>query len=136
MIERRILKNSIICPDGVELISRYRHDFQCHYDKKKRCFCIDGGSDYLKRSGIGYTENSVIDDGLHKTRRDNLAWGVNTTEKSKKLAKTKWVEIKNLDDDHIYNILAISNIDEFYRLVLEDEIIYREEKWLNENKKL
>jgi len=124
---RRILRNSIICPDGKELVSRHRYDFVVYYDKKKRCFGVDGGENYLKRTGIGYTENSVIDDGKFETQRNVCEWGKNYDKSGKKLKQTEWVKVKYLETEHIYNILRDVPIDEFYTKLLTEEIIYREE---------
>ena len=50
----------------------------------------------------------------------------------KKLPKTRWTPIKDLDTDHIYNILQnIKNIDEYYIQLLSEEIIFREDMWYN-----
>jgi hypothetical protein len=129
---RRILRNSIICPDGTELVSRYIWDMQCYYDDSNRCFCVDGGSDYLKRTGVGYTENSVIDDGTFELQRSTCEWGQNYNKQGKKLKETKWVKIKDLDTEHIYNILMnVPMISNFYMRLFYDEIKFREELILN-----
>lgn len=124
---RRILRNSIICPDGTELVSRHKYDFVVYYDKKKRCFGVDGGSFYLKRTGIGYTENSVSDDGKFETQRNVCEWGRNYDKDGKKLKQTEWVKVKDLETEHIYAILRDVPVDEFYNKLLTEEIIYREE---------
>ncbi len=127
---RKIIQNKIQCNYCKEiLISHYRHDF-------KMCKCgkvgIDGGTFYLRRVGVGYTENSVIDDGKFETQREVCEWGKNYDKRGRLLKKTKWIKIKDLDTDHIYNILMkVRSIDNFYKRLLEDEIIYREELILN-----
>lgn len=136
-MNRRILKNSIICPDGTELVSRFTWDMQCYFDNSNRCFCVDGGESYLKRTGIGYTENSVIDDGKFETQRSVCEWGKNYDKNGQKLRQTKWIKIKDLDTDHIYNILMnVPKISNFYYKLLTEELIYREELILNENRRL
>lgn len=126
---RRILKNSIITPKGRELISRHIHNY-VSYDG----YSVDGGSSYLKRgfpTTPDYIENSVYDDGLHETRRNNISWGVNYTKEGKKLHQTQWKFIKDLNTNHIWAILLnIPNIDKFYKEVFIDEIIFREEQIL------
>jgi len=130
---KRILRNSIICPDGKILISRHQHDYQGYFDKNNRYFAVDGGTTYLRRVGVGYTENSVIDDGKFTTQREVCEWGKNYNKKGKLLKNTKWIKIKDLDTDHIWNILLkVKNISDFYKKLLTDEIIYREELILNE----
>ena len=57
----------------------------------------------------------------------------NYNKKGKLLKNTKWIKIKDLDTDHIWNILLkVKNISDFYKRLLTDEIIYREELILNE----
>lgn len=135
-MNRRILRNSIICPDGTELVSRHSWDFQCYYDDSNRCFAVDGGSGYLKRIGVGYTETSIIDDGLFTTQRSVCEWGQNYDKNSKKLKQTKWVKIKDLDTEHIYRILETQVLDKFWVKLFYDEIKFREELILNENREL
>ena len=130
---RRILRNSIICPDGKELISRYTWDMQCYFDDSNRCFCVDGGESYLKRTGVGYTENSVIDDGTLELQRNTCEWGRNYDKSGKKLKQTEWIKIKDLSTEHIYKILETQILTKFWIRLFWDEIKYREELILNEN---
>ena len=45
-----IFRNSIITPDGTELISKDRHDYVVYKDKNGQIFGIDGGNEYLRRT--------------------------------------------------------------------------------------
>lgn len=129
---RKILQNKIQCNYCKEiLISRYRHDFKmCKCDK----IGVDGGSFYLKRTGVGYTENSVIDDGSLELQRNTCEWGRNYDKSGKKLKQTEWIKIKDLSTEHIYNILEnVPMISNFYMRLFYDELRYREELILNEN---
>lgn len=132
---RRILYNAIKTPDGTVLESFHIHDFKLHTDKNSNQYGVDGGNDYLKRIGNfkDCTDLSVYDDGLQSTRREFCHWGVNFDKNMNPLEFTKWVKIKDLDTDHIYNILQLSNLDSFYREVLMDEIVEREMKYCEEN---
>lgn len=133
---RRILRNSIKCPDGMELVSRHQHDYVSYCDAKNRYFVVDGGSEYRKRSGVGYTETSVLDDGKFETQRKVCEWGVNLDENGRLLPDTKWTKIKDLNTEHIYNILKnVKSISDFYKRLLEDEIIHREEIIMNGDSK-
>ena len=52
----------------------------------------------------------------------------------KRLLKTEFVPIKDLNTDHIWAILlTLPNINKEYRKVMEEEIIYRQEQWYNNN---
>lgn len=76
-----IIKNSARCEYcGVEIESKHRHDFKVHYcpvnrQQKMRWkgdelvpdgdeitwnFAVDGGTDYIKRSGSGFIDTSEI----------------------------------------------------------------------------
>jgi hypothetical protein len=41
-MEKRILRNSIITPDGTELVSRFTHDYVQHEDLNKELYINDG----------------------------------------------------------------------------------------------
>ena len=68
-----IIKNSAKCNHcGVEIESKYRHDFNAHYCKKAPVpseeheswlFAVDGGSSYIRRCGNreDYTDTSVLE---------------------------------------------------------------------------
>jgi len=127
MKKTRILKNSVVCYLCRDIIvSRHVHDFVT-------CTCeavsTDGGS-YYQSISFKYPDQfailSVRDDGKHLTRRENMSWGSNLTKEGKKLDKTWWREIKNLDIDHLYNILITCKVDVLWEEAIVDEIIYRE----------
>ena len=77
-MERQIVFNSIITPDGTRLVSRHRHDFVLHVDKNGQHYLIDGGNDYLKRSydKQDYTEASLyMDDDYEEIRKYHCRGG-------------------------------------------------------------
>jgi len=128
--DKQILLNSIQCKHCKEIIvSRHVHDYV-------RCSCgqvsVDGGTHYLRRGFIeltDYKELSKFDDGKHKTRRSSLTWGVNYDKNMKKLKKTEWRFIKNLDTEHIEAILKTqTHIGPFYTEVFKRELLFRENK--------
>lgn len=123
----RILRNAIKTPDGTVLESNHVHDFVCHLDKNGKRYCVDGGHQYLKRSGevLDFEDLSVEDDGDHQTRRKYLKWGVSTTKDGKLLSKTKWTAICYLDTDHIKAVLGLKYVDGFYKEVFEAELMLR-----------
>ena len=59
-----IIVNSIMTPDGTILKSRNRHDYVQYEDNNGELYVVDGGYDYLKRSGnvIPYTDLTLYDD--------------------------------------------------------------------------
>lgn len=123
----KILRNAIKTPDGTILESNHVHDFVCYTDKNGKRYCVDGGHQYLKRSGeiFDFEDVSIEDDGNHQTRRKYLKWGVSTTATGEILPETKWTPICDLDTDHIKAILRLDRIDVFYREVFEAELALR-----------
>lgn len=135
---RQLLKNSIKCLHcNTEIISKYRHDFvgcKCQ-DLYKKCF-VDGGNIYQRINYGGensYINTSVWDDGLQKTRREYLMWGVNYYKNGRKRKETKWTKIKDLDTEHIWNILRLNIENKLYLQTFIDEIIYRENEYYSGN---
>lgn len=130
-MKRKILLNAIVCNKCSDFIfSRHRHDYII-------CSCgdcaVDGGVDYLKRSGGDYSDKSVLDDGLHETRVKALYWGSFYDKNGKFLLKPVYRPISKLDTEHIYNILTSQpHINTLYKQVFEDEIIYREQQLTKE----
>lgn len=105
-MNRQLLVNKIKTPDGTILESRYRHDYKEYIDCiSGETYIVDGGYDYLKRSinTVPYEEMSVYDDDDFEVIREHFTWG--TYGKSGK-EKIKYVSLKNLDTDHIHNIIS------------------------------
>lgn len=121
----KIILNKMKCNScQEEIISYHRHDF-------KLCNCgkvgVDGGRDYLRRIGDNYEDLSVVDDGKHETRRENLHWGVNYDKEMNRLKQTEFRLIKDLNTGHIEAILQNYGeiISEFYKEVFFQELSYR-----------
>jgi hypothetical protein len=126
----RILYNAIKTPDGTVIESKHRHDFVCHIDANGRRYCVDGGLNYLRRTAdiFDYEDLSVMDDENHETRRKCLFWGINYTKEGKWIEEgTIWKHIKDLDTDHIENIIQGNYVRHvpFYEEVFRDELKYR-----------
>ena len=128
-LEPRILINRIRTPDGTVLSSYNRHDYVTHLDKNGETYMVDGGTNYLRRNVniIPYEELTVVDDGIHETRRENLHWGVNYDKEMNRLKQTEFRPIKDLDTDHIEAILKNYGevIDKFYKEIFIQELSYR-----------
>lgn len=111
METKRILLNRIQCNECKDIITSYHtHDFNwCKCGKT----AVDGGTDYLKRVGEHntITELSIYDDGKHSTRRKALYWGQMFDKQMKRLPKTVWRPIKDLNIGHIKAIIKIFNAD-------------------------
>lgn len=139
-MNRRILKNSIITPDGTELWSKSRNMYIEHKDAiSGELYINDGGNEFFRRSvnTIPFKDISVIDDGSFETCRYHMHLGVRYDVHKNLLRDTRWVAIKDLDIEHIWNILLHAPyIDDYYKQVMVEEIVHREEIWLDENKQL
>lgn len=67
----KILRNSAKCTAcGIEIESKTRHDFNVHYcaveptqgtDGETWRFAVDGGKNYVKRCGEGFTDTSIYE---------------------------------------------------------------------------
>lgn len=125
--KRKLLVNRIRTPDGSTLISRHVHDRVCHKDNNGFTYCTDGGTDYLLReydSGSPeYEDISVYTSDSHVTIRSSFAWGTRGESGREPLS---WVLLKDLDTDHICNILNTQkHLKEHIIKVFEDELSYR-----------
>lgn len=125
LISNKILKNKIQCNYCKEiLISHYQHDF-------KMCKCgktgIDGGNEFLKRCGTGYTETSIIDDGSFELQREYCEWGSNYDKEHNLLKETLFRPVKDLETEHIYKILETQILTKFWVRLFWDELRHREE---------
>lgn len=125
----KLLYNAIRTPDGTVLVSRHRHDYKTYIDKNGFEYMVDGGLDYQRFNVVDQAphENlSVVDDGLHTTRREHLCWGKNYDKDMNRLSETQWIPIMDMDTDHIKAVLEnIKNLSPFYKEVFENELEYR-----------
>jgi hypothetical protein len=102
---RKLIKNSIKCPDGVILTSRHRHDYQSHKDKNGEIYICDGGIDYIKRSvnKIPYTDLSLYSTDSFEKLRGGMEWGTFGKDGDEEL---KYKSISNMSSNHIKAILS------------------------------
>ena len=132
---RKLIQNKWQTPDGTILISKHRHDYVEYTDKNGDYYMIDGGNDYVRKS-VNKKEMKdlcIYSNGSFETDRF-LLWGVNYDKNMKRLPKTEFVPIKDLNTDHIWAILlTLPNMNKEYRRVMEEEILFREEEWYNNN---
>lgn len=102
--QRTLLKNSIITPDGTELVSRYRHDFVEYTDKNGQYYAIDGGNAYqrLLFDKEDFKINTVYFEDDIETKRESFEWGsygVNGDEPK------SYIKLKDMTTDHIEAII-------------------------------
>ena len=99
-----ILRNSIRCPDGTEIVSRHVHDYVTHAQKDGRIYAVDGGNNYLRRVCVDkdWEDTSILGLIDHEVDRGIFTWtsfGVNGDEPP----NTQLLE--DMDTDHIKAIL-------------------------------
>lgn len=123
---RQLLIQRIQTPDGTILNSSHRHDYVEHHDKVSgEMYMIDGGSSYRRGSinSVKAKDLSVYDDEPHEIIREAFEWGTRGISGQQPL---KYVELKNLDTDHIEAILETQyQISAQTKKVFLDELSYR-----------
>ncbi len=132
---KKLIQNKWQTPDGTILISKYIYDYVEYTDKNGEYYMVDGGNHYIRKSvnKKKMKDLCIYSDGSFETDRF-LLWGINYDKNMKRLPKTQFVPIKDLNTDHIWAILiTLPDINKKYRRVMEEEIIYREEQWYNNN---
>lgn len=128
---RQLLVNKIKTPDGTILESRHRHDYQQHIDKVSgETYIVDGGYDYLRRSvnTVPYEEMSLYDDDDFEKIREHFTWGTYGESGKEKL---QYVALKNLDTQHIHNIIwhiEMRGFSSHVLLLMIKELEYRGEE--------
>jgi hypothetical protein len=132
---KELIQNKWQTPDGTILISKHRHDYVEYTDKNGEYYMVDGGNHYIRKSvnKKKMKDLCIYSDGSFETDRF-LLWGINYDKNMKRLPETQFVPIKDLNTDHIWAILiTLPDMNKKYRRVMEEEIIYREEQWYNNN---
>lgn len=118
-----ILYNAIRTPDGTILESRSVYDFVGHTDANGKFYAVDGGLEFLRRCGdMNYEELSLTLEDEFRKIRDTLQWGTRGKDGDQPLKKVK---IKDLDTEHILNILDLHYLGNKFRIVLEKELEFR-----------
>ena len=103
-IDKKIIKNSIITPDGTELISRSVWDYVEHLDTKTNFkYAVDGGNYYIRRvcEKDDYQETSVFSDDPFELIRLHYCRGTLDHKNKKRL----WIPLYLMSTDHLYACL-------------------------------
>lgn len=122
---RKLLKNSIRCPDGMILTSRHRHDYQSHKDtKSNEIYINDGGIDYIKRSinKESYTDLSLYSDDPFEKLREGIEWGNYGRNGDKPL---QYKSVSNMSTKHIIAVLSNCKVVDYMKELFEKEISHR-----------
>lgn len=129
-IERKLMYNAIMTPDGTLLVSRHRHDFRMHLDTVTgKEYGVDGGVTYIRHIGNVDKDCKVIllySDDDFETLRNNVAWGSYGKDGNEPL---HYILIKDMEQDHILAILNnCKQIHMAWYNLFEKEIEYRNKK--------
>jgi hypothetical protein len=121
---RKLIKNSIMTPDGTILTSRHRHDYQSHKDKNSEIYVNDGGIDYLKRSinKEPYIDLSLYSDDSFEKLRGGIEWGSRGKNGEEEL---HFKSISSMSTKHINNILSQFILADYMKELFEKEISHR-----------
>jgi len=131
-IDRNILRNCIVTPDGTTLHSGSRWDYKEHVDTiTGETYFTDGGNDYIRRS-VNIVRPTCLDvfyEDLHVKIRNVFSWGTygkNGDEPFKR------VLLKDMTNEHIQAIINTqTHIPDHMVNMFEDELTYRTENNCN-----
>ena len=127
----QLVLNSIKCPDGTILESRYRHHFVRHVQEDGREYFVDGGLDYQR---IGHSDNSyenlsltVLDD--HSIIRERFKWTRVLDADMNRLPEPQIIVLKDITEDHLQALLSwtSSGYASWINYVFVKEKEYRDE---------
>jgi len=126
MNDRRLIRNSIITPDGTVLQSKSRHDYVTYTDKNGKEYMVDGGLDYCRCSAHGdEINNCLYDDESHEVQREVLKWGTYGKSGTEPL---RVVKIGDMETDHIQACLQnIPGMHPVLKNCMKKELLYRDE---------
>ena len=104
----QLVLNSIKCPDGTILESRYRHNFVRHVQEDGREYFVDGGFEYQR---IGHSDDdyenlslTVLDD--HSIIRERFKWTRQLDADGNHLTEPQTIILKDITDGHLQALLS------------------------------
>lgn len=125
-MNKQLLANRIITPDGTVLQSFNRYNFVSYTDTVVgEVYFVDGGLSYIRRSknSVPAKDYSVYFGDKHDVVRGAFHWGTYGKDGNKQL---KYVPLKDLTTEHISAILrSQKNITPELHEVFLDELEYR-----------
>ena len=124
MINKELLLSRIQTPDGTIICSRSMHDLAQYTDANGLHYGIEGGLAYQK---VQYDKKDYIDASIYTTDdfntiRENILWDSYGVDGDEEL---KQIKIKDLELDHIENILLIPSLSTTFEDILLTEIKFR-----------
>ncbi len=124
MINKELLLSRIQTPDGTFICSRSLNDLVEYTDKNGQHYGIEGGLAYQK---VLYDKNDYRDASIYTTDdfniiRENILWDSYGVDGDEEL---KQIKIKDLELDHIENILILPSLSKTFEDILLSEIKFR-----------
>lgn len=124
MINKELLLSRIQTPDGTIICSRNMNDLGEHTDKNGRYYGLEGGLAYQK---VRYDKKDYSDVSIYSTDdfniiRENIVWDTYGVDGNDEL---KQVKIKDLELEHIQNILILPFLSAVFEDILLSEIEFR-----------
>ena len=154
-MEKEIIVNQIMTPDGTVIKSLHRHDYVTHLDKNGNVYSVDGGTDYLRRSvhqtpnigfrkiikfllsivsielrdPLAYTELTIWSDSPFEIIRENYCRGGRGKNGDQPLT---WVPLAKMSDAWLKAAINYNNEhgreESFANSMYYKELEYRAEK--------
>ena len=106
-MKKQIIQNAIKTPNGTILVSNHTHDFQSYVDPTNgEYYMVDGGLDYLKRSGANYTELAVYEDDSFEELRLKYMRGGRGKDG---IEAVKYTPISEMSDEWLLNAIKYNS---------------------------
>lgn len=123
-MHKELLLSRIQTPDGTFICSRSVNDLAEYTDKNGQHYGLEGGLAY---QNVQYDKNDYRDASIYTTDdfsliRENIVWdsyGIDGDEEMQQ------IKIKDLELDHIENILILPFLSRTYEEILLSEIEFR-----------
>ena len=112
-------------------IKPHRHGYSCHTDANGFRYCVDGGSEYLRRTldkdAPPAEDASVYSDDPHEMIRDVMRWGTRGMDGSEPV---KYLLLKDMTSAHIQACLDTQyRMLPAYRVAMQNELNHRKVTW-------
>lgn len=125
---RQIIYNAIQTPDGTVLESNHIHDYKEYTDKNGKCYIVDGGQEYLRRTcHEDQVDLTIYEDDKHDKIREVFTWGRNFDENMNRLPQVEYVKLKDITDDHLEALIPWTDDDSYPKYI--NKVFINEKDW-------
>lgn len=104
-LEKELVVNKLITPDGTVLESKHRHDYRSYVDTTtNEVYSVDGGLDYVRGSINKVQGERILLNATCSIEdiRVHFTWGTYGKEGNNKLS---FIKLKEMSDAHIIAII-------------------------------